>query len=115
MQPHDLRILEHIADYCDDIQDALKRVEQSYDRFTADRPMQYMMAFSILQIGELVGKLSDEIRSSKIHEIDWPAVKRMRNIIVHNYGEIRFSILWNVATEDIPLLKAFCEKHLGQS
>jgi len=84
----------------------------SYDRFIHDRQSQYAIAFSIMQIGELVGKLSEELRNSTQQEIDWPAVKGMRNIIVHDYGEVRLSVVWNVAVEDIPVLKAFCEDRL---
>ena len=113
MQPRDERILEHIGDYCEDIQDAVDLVERSYDRFITDKHSQYSIAFSIMQIGELVGKLSEELRTSTKQEIDWPAVKGMRNIIVHDYGEVRLSIVWNVATLDIPPLKVFCERYLN--
>ena len=112
MQPRDEQILEHIVDYCEDIQDALDLIERSYDRFIADKQSQYSIAFSIMQIGELVGKLSETLKASTIQEIDWPAVKGMRNIIVHDYGVVRLSIVWNVANDDIPSLKAFCEAHL---
>lgn len=112
MQPRDERILEHIVDYCEDVQDALSLIECSYEHFIGDKQSQYSIAFSIMQIGELVGKLSEELRLSTRQEIDWPAVKGMRNIIVHDYGEVRLSVVWNVATDDIPVLKAFCEKHL---
>ena len=110
MLPRDERILEHILDYCDDVQDTLDLIEGSFDRFALDKRSQYSIAFSILQIGELVGKLSDELKASTQEEIDWPAVKGMRNIIVHKYGDVRLSIVWNVATNDLPLLRAFCEK-----
>ena len=113
MQPRDERILEHIVDYCEDIQDALNLIDRSYDRFVAEKQSQYSIAFSIMQIGELVGKLSEELRISTKQEINWPAVKGMRNIIVHDYGEVRLSVVWNVATLDIPVLKTFCEERLG--
>ena len=87
-------------------------IESSYERFISDKQSQYSIAFSIMQIAELVGKLSEELRASTKQEIDWPAVKGMRNIIVHDYGEVRLSVIWNVATLDIPPLKAFCEKYL---
>ncbi len=113
MERHDLQRLEHIVDYCEDIEDALTRMNHSYENFLADKMVQYAIAFSILQIGELVAKLSEELRSATRNEIDWPAVKGMRNIIAHDYGEVRLSIVWNVATGDIPILKAFCERQLS--
>lgn len=42
MQPRDERILEHIVDYCEDVQDALSLIECSYevknDRFCINSP-----------------------------------------------------------------------------
>ncbi|MCR4771469.1 MAG: DUF86 domain-containing protein [Oscillospiraceae bacterium] len=108
----DLHLLEHIADYCDDIQDTLISVESSFERFTSDKQAQYAVAFSILQIGELVNRLSDELRSGTKDEIEWSAIKGMRNIIAHDYGVIRLNIIWNIASEDIPVLKSFCEAYL---
>ena len=113
MQQRDIGILEHIVDYCEDIQDSLELIERSHDRFILDKQSQYAIAFSILQIGELVGKLSDELKASTRESIDWTAVKGMRNIIVHDYGEVRLDVVWNTATGDIPSLKAFCEKYLN--
>ncbi len=113
MERHDFQRLEHIVDYCEDIEDALARLDHSYESFLADKMAQYAIAFSILQIGELVTKLSEDLRSTTHSEIDWPAVKGMRNIIAHDYGEVRLSIVWNVVTNDIPILKAFCERQLN--
>ena len=112
MQPRDIGILEHIVDYCEDIQDSLELIARSYDRFIIGKQAQYSIAFSILQIGEIVGKLSDELKTSTKESVDWTAVKGMQNIIVHNYGEVRLDVVWNTATDDIPSLKAFCEKFL---
>ena len=113
MQPRDGQRLEHIADYCDDIRDALDSLDNAFAAFSADKKAQYAVAFSLLQIGELVGKLSDELKDGTKEEIDWPAIKSLRNIIAHDYGAIRLSILWNIASEDIPALRAFCEAHLN--
>lgn len=36
----------------------------------------------------------------------------MRNIAAYKYGSFDFDILWEVVSEDIPELSAFCENHL---
>ena len=74
-----------------------------------------MLSFCILQIGELVGKLSTEMRNASSSDIDWSAIKGMRNIVVHNYGHIDLEILWSAVTEDIPVLKVFCQKHISEN
>ncbi len=114
MQPRDTQRLEHILDYCEDVADMLSAISFSKETFFNNKQVQYSIAFSILQIGELVGKLSDELRERTKQEIDWQAIKGMRNIIVHDYGEIRLQVVWDVATRDIPVLKAFCVQQLDQ-
>jgi uncharacterized protein with HEPN domain len=61
----------------------------------------------ILQIGELVGKLSDEFKA-KYNAVPWKDIKAMRNIAAHNYGEMDLEILWETATIDVPKLKEYC-------
>lgn len=74
--------------------------------------VQRSIAFCILQIGELVGKLSEELRAATVDEINWTSIKAMRNIVAHDYGNVELDRAWDVATEDAPVLKAFCEKCL---
>ena len=42
----------------------------------------------------------------------WRDIKAMRNIAAHNYGEIDVDILWETATNDIPLLKDYCQSFI---
>ena len=113
MQQRDESILEHILDYCDDIAQDLSTIEVSFDAFMANPTLQRSIAFCILQIGELVGKLSEGLRSATVCEINWASIKAMRNIVVHDYGNVELNEVWEAATNDTPVLKAFCEKYLN--
>lgn len=59
LQP-DLQRLEHIRDYCDEIQKTIKRYGASFEIFDSDADYQRSVSFCILQIGELSGRLSSE-------------------------------------------------------
>ncbi len=72
------------------------------------------VALCILQIGELVGIMSDEFRASHT-EIPWREIKLMRNIVAHHYGSVDHSITWDVVINDIPQLKEFCHSFLPVS
>ena len=113
MQPRDVSVLKHIQEYCEDIDRYLQAVGRSFDAFLADSMCQHSISFCILQIGELVGKLSDEFRSTSLSEINWIAIKGMRNIVVHDYGNVDKEEVWIAATRDIPILKVFCEEKTG--
>lgn len=66
----------------------------------------------ILQIGELVGKLSNEFKNT-YNAMPWKDIKAMRNIATHNYGEIDLEVLWETVSTDVPILKEYCEKILN--
>ena len=68
-------------------------------------------SFSTFQIGELVGKLSDDLKN-KHKEIPWQEIRATRNIIVHNYDNISFTTLWGVIQNDIDELNNNCRKIL---
>ena len=65
-------------------------------------------ALCILQIGELVGKLTDEFRAQH-PAVPWRQIKAMRNIVAHSYGTVDPETTWEIITDDIPALKKYCE------
>ncbi len=47
--------------------------------------------------------------------MDWAAIKGLRNIVVHEYGKVRLRTLWDIAAEDVPKLRQFCEDRLPEN
>ena len=60
----DAGILEHIVSYCEQIELTVERFGDSYDIFQTDAIYRNAAALCILQIGELVGKLTEDFRNS---------------------------------------------------
>ena len=81
MQLPDLQRIEHIKEYCEEIANTITRYGNSFDIFDQDIDYQKSISFSILQIGELVGKLSEEYREKTNHLIHWSSIKGMRNFL----------------------------------
>ena len=108
----DEQCLSRIRDYCTVIANSLSSVDNSFDLFSNNIDIQQSIAFSILQIGEQVSRLSAEFRNSTADQISWPKIRGMYNIVVHNYGRIQLDTLWNTAMKDIPALKEFCRSQL---
>ncbi len=104
----DIRILEHTADYCDQINEAVERFGNDKAVFLNDRLYKNAVSLCILQIGELVTILSDEFKHAH-PDIPWRDIKLMRNIVAHKYGAVDHSITWDVVQTDIPTLSAFCK------
>lgn len=108
----DFQRLEHIRDYCDEIQKTISRYGRSFDKFDQDADYQRSVSFCILQIGELSGGLSAEFRQKTADRIQWGPVKGMRNLVAHSYGSMSRDIIWETAITDIPVLRAFCNEYL---
>ncbi|MBQ7501499.1 DUF86 domain-containing protein [bacterium] len=108
----DAGILIHIIDYCDQIDETIERFGQDQKLFLEDKVYHNAIALCILQIGELVGILSDDFRSGH-SEIPWREIKLMRNIVAHRYGTVDHTITWEVILNDIPNLKIFCKQILS--
>lgn len=57
--------------------------------------------FRIIQISENSNKLSDSFKANN-QTIPWTSLKGMRNRIVHDYGEVDYSIIIDTVLYDIP-------------
>ena len=113
MSPPDAQRLEHIRDYCVEIEKTILRYGKTFEAFDRDPDYQRSVSFCILQIGELSGKLSDAFRADTAGRIQWGPIKGMRNLVAHNYGRMDQAIIWETATVDIPALLQFCEEQLS--
>lgn len=113
MVSRDQQRLAKILEYCEDIQATVRRYGASYETFLADRDYQHSVSFCILQIGELVGGLTEEYRNATKEHVQWNEIKGMRNLVAHNYGGIDLEIVWDVATVDAFELSRFCREQLA--
>ena len=111
----DLQRIKHIRDYRTEIEKAVTRYGRAFAIFDSDPDYQRSVSFSILQIGELSGGLSQEYRQATADRVQWGPIKGMRNLVAHNYGSMSREIIWETATTDIPALKRFCEEQLANT
>jgi uncharacterized protein with HEPN domain len=65
--------------------------------------------FRLVQIAENGEKLTDSFKAEHT-EIKWKAIKGMRNRIVHDYGFIDMTIIYDTVTNSIPELYAQLKK-----
>ena len=113
MLPPDLQRISRIREYCVIIQRTVSRYGADMDSFISDIDYQQSIAFSLLQIGELVGGLSEDFRCSTRGQMPWNAVKGMRNMVAHDYGNVNRERMWATVVTDIPALKQFCDEQLS--
>lgn len=112
IENRDKSILEHIRDYCTDSNKALDSLAPTKDIFLKDRVCQNSVAMCVMQIGELVKHLSFGF-TEQYTEIPWHNVARTRDLYAHHYTAVDPVILYETATEDLPVLLDFCNHLLS--
>ena len=110
----DRDIIEHILRYCDQIDAAHADFGCSQERFVESSTYQNAISMCILQIGELVNRLSEDFKAAHA-QIPWHKIRGMRNYVAHEYGTIDFDVVWFVATNSVRELKRFCAEFLAQN
>lgn len=54
-------------------------------------------------LGEACTRLSPQVRA-QYPDVPWRQIIAMRNRIIHGYDEVDWEIVWQLATEHVPLL-----------
>lgn len=93
-----------------DILEAIERVEQiTAGRALIDFEQSWQMRWLVQRAIEIVSEASraipDELKTIR-PEIPWQQVRDIGNVIRHGYGGLSDPIIWRVATDELPRLKA---------
>lgn len=90
-----LKCIERIENYCNNA---------TYTDFSQNTLLSDACVFNLSQIGELTTKLEPEFLSLHTN-IPWHQIKGLRNRIVHDYDGVNQILVWEVISEDLPVLK----------
>lgn len=77
--------------------------EKRFDQFMADRMLRRAVERNLEIIGEAAKHVSQASRDS-IPDIPWRAMIALRNVISHEYGDIKYERIWSLCTEQLAVL-----------
>lgn len=103
--------------YLWDMLDAARAIREfiageKIEDYAHDRMLRGAVERHLEIIGEAARNLSESLRV-KHPEIPWRTIIAQRNVLAHEYGEIRHERIWAVATTRIPELIQSLEAILG--
>ena len=75
------------------------------NKFLNDGVLQRAFVRSIEIIGEASRKVPEDIRT-QFTTLEWRKMAGMRNRLIHDYGEVDYAIVWNVAVDKAPKVAA---------
>ena len=99
--------------------DAAREAESfANGRTRADLDNNRMLFHSLVRnleiIGEAASQVSKEFRDAR-SGLPWSDVIGMRNRLIHAYFEVDPDVVWDTATQDLPLLVEALTKLIGQA
>jgi uncharacterized protein with HEPN domain len=112
MSSSDVQRIRHIKTYCEDIAESIARFGNDFDLFVHDKDYFNSVSMSIMQIGELSAGLSEEFRDATYDQMQWGAIRGMRNLFAHAYVSMNKEVVWASAIRDIPGMLKFCDRVL---
>lgn len=98
----DANICKKIIEHCNSVESDIKN--KNKDEFINNKTYFQSVCFALLQIGENLGSISYEFIES-YPKIPIRNIRGLRNRIVRGYGTIDPDMIWEIANNDIPVLK----------
>jgi uncharacterized protein with HEPN domain len=114
MQPEnrDLAYLWDMREAAREIVGFLKNIK--YSDFTRNNLIRYAVERQLLVLGEAANHVSPIFEETH-PEIPWRQIIGLRNILAHEYGEIKVDRIYNAATVGVPELIKFLDKLIPES
>jgi uncharacterized protein with HEPN domain len=105
---------ERDAAYLWDMLDSSKTLRSfvtgvTFYSYAQDKKLQLAVERALEIIGEAARRVSESYRQEH-REIPWPSIIAQRNVLAHEYGEIKQELIWKVATIRIPELISLLER-----
>lgn len=98
----DDRDMAHLWDILDAARAAVKFTEgRSPESMQQDRMLRNAIERNLEIIGEASRRLSEQARAT-LADVPWRSMIGLRNILAHEYDNIRCEILWSVCFDELP-------------
>jgi uncharacterized protein with HEPN domain len=97
---------------------ATKAVDMVGDRTAAELAAEDMRFLAVVHAVQIVGEAArraPEFIRAQAPSIAWRAAIAMRNILVHDYGDVNVEVLVSTVADDFPPLIADLERLLGET
>jgi uncharacterized protein with HEPN domain len=79
-------------------------IHKTRNDFDDDEKLQSAVLYKLMVIGEAAARLSDNIKS-RYPAAEWRSIIGFRNLAVHVYFSVQWDIVWETATNDVPMLQ----------
>jgi uncharacterized protein with HEPN domain len=104
--------------YLSHMRDAIAKIERyvsatDYETFAGND----MMIDAVIRELEIIGEAARNLSAPFVEEhsdIPWQRIKRMRNVLIHEYFGVNLKVVWDTSHANLPQLKAFIQDVLAE-
>lgn len=101
-------LVEYILDCLSVVEDGGRR---GYEEFLDNRLMRDGMIRNLQVAAQAARSLSPDLRAN-FPEVPWHALFGFRNLVVHEYWRVDLSLVWQLISNDVPMLQREMERIL---
>lgn len=106
---------------CGRLQHMLEHIDRAgqfiTDKALADLENDAMLRYAVVKCIEIIGEaaymLTNEFKESH-PETPWNVIVKMRHVLVHGYYAIQMPIVWDIVTNDLPVLRPQIEAYIQE-
>ncbi|KAA9352751.1 HepT-like ribonuclease domain-containing protein [Larkinella humicola] len=80
----------------------------NFEDFVTDVRLNKAIVRSLEIIGEASKRVPDAIRY-RYNELDWKGFAGLRDVLIHQYWGIDYQLVWDAATDDVPVAKVWID------
>ncbi|MBQ4420801.1 MAG: DUF86 domain-containing protein [Bacteroidales bacterium] len=88
-------------------------IDTNYETFTTNKLLYGAVVYYTMVIGEACYKLTNEFKQ-KHPNTPWNDITSMRHHLVHGYYQVDSRVLWEIISNDLPLLKTQIKQYLNE-
>lgn len=99
-QERDLLLLDELIEHLEYAHEDVSGFDQA-EELALSRRDRNSAAKEIEQAQECAARLSDSMRA-EVKDVPWKELRGLRNVIVHEYGEVDWDVLYNTVMFDFP-------------
>src|SRR4051812_46942778 len=92
-----------------DVLDAIAAIQRhpipNREEFDGDELLRFFIPKHVEIIGEAILKVSEELKAAH-SDVPWTKVEKTRHILVHDYFDVNWDILWKIVTEHLAPLQS---------
>lgn len=102
----------------DDMVEAARRIlgytaPLRFEEFVADRRTVEAVIYNFAVLGEAARHAPPDVEAAN-PDVPWPAIRGMRNFVVHAYHAVNLETVWRTACDDLPPLLIQLEAMLAE-